>query len=136
MHAGQLKASLPCAISPICSGWKRSLTSLSHVHPMHAIIAPPQHLAPSVVQTPHPLGWLMIQPVQLKAGGGGIEIEPLRAAAAAARPDVFPSHCGGGTGTAKSPKRWQMMASLAAPQAAPSKEQRGQSPTAPRPCAT
>ena len=28
MHAGQLKASLPCAISPICSGWKRSLTSL------------------------------------------------------------------------------------------------------------
>ena len=29
MHAGQLKASLPCAISPICSGWKRSLTSLS-----------------------------------------------------------------------------------------------------------
>ena len=22
MHAGQLKASLPCAISPICSGWK------------------------------------------------------------------------------------------------------------------
>ena len=23
MHAGQLKASLPCAISPICSGWKR-----------------------------------------------------------------------------------------------------------------
>ena len=57
MHAGQLKASLPCAISPICSGWKRSLTSLSHVHPMHAIIAPPQHLAPSVVQTPHPLGW-------------------------------------------------------------------------------
>ena len=57
MHAGQLKASLPCAISPICSGWKRSLTSLSHVHPMHAIIAPPQHLAPSVVPTPHPLGW-------------------------------------------------------------------------------
>ena len=69
MHAGQLKASLPCAISPICSGWKRSLTSLSHVHPMHAIIAPPQHLAPSVVQTPHPLGWLMIQPVQLKQEG-------------------------------------------------------------------
>ena len=29
MHAGQLKAGLPCAISPICSGWKRSLTSLS-----------------------------------------------------------------------------------------------------------
>ena len=29
MHAGQLKASLPCAISPICSGWKRSLTSVS-----------------------------------------------------------------------------------------------------------
>ena len=29
MHAGQLKASLQCAISPICSGWKRSLTSLS-----------------------------------------------------------------------------------------------------------
>ena len=57
VHAGQLKASLPCAISPICSGWKRSLTSLSHVHPMHAIIAPPQHLAPSVVPTPHPLGW-------------------------------------------------------------------------------
>ena len=24
MHAGQLKASLPCAISPICSGWKRT----------------------------------------------------------------------------------------------------------------
>ena len=31
MHAGQLKASLPCAISPICSGWKRSLTSLTRV---------------------------------------------------------------------------------------------------------
>ena len=25
MHADRLQASLPCAISPICSGWKRSL---------------------------------------------------------------------------------------------------------------
>ena len=32
----------------------------SHVHPMHAIIAPPQHLAPSVVQKPPERGMKVV----------------------------------------------------------------------------
>ena len=33
MHAGQLKASLPCAISPICSGWTADGSEASPTSP-------------------------------------------------------------------------------------------------------